>query len=601
MTSTREDTMESPNAATVEPPKDFKSINPSPDECIDLDENAEVGVVLGWRTWVVVFISAYLTLFMQIFTTVAAPSTIAFIVQDIGDQAMSAWVLQTPLLIQAVLNPIIGRLSDVLDRKMLVTLTPIVAFAGSVMSARANDMNLLIAGGVLYGVTLATIGVVGTIPAEILPLKYRTVASGIGFLGGASGGLVAGLVAGAFCRTPGGWRNMFWVQAALQLLVSVCFFVFYWPPKSNREFPKMSVRQIIWACDPIGSFLYIGGATCCIMALNWASGLYSWSNPHVVAPLVIGIVCLLLCGAYEWKGRSDGLMAHVFFQGGRNFPLALFAVLVEGWIYYSAINTIMNQMTLYLGWETDALIIGVRQLAYSGPTIIASIVVIWYSTRYKDVKWPLVASFVLFLITACVFTATKRDWNYVSLGISAVCGIGQAGPLTLLVAVVQYAAPHAYLSTATGAAFSIRAIGGAFGSAVLYTIAFGHVKSHYGNTVAQAAIEAGLSPKDVPILLGVMAGGNGPPTEGSLAGVLSQALPSATLPIIRAARTAGQIVYTRGFQLAWASVIPMAVISIVCCVFLQQVGRLMTEKVEAPLEKTREDVEVKMSSKTEDE
>jgi hypothetical protein len=33
-------------------------------------------------------------LFMQIFTTVAAPSTIAFIVQDLGDQPMSAWVLQ---------------------------------------------------------------------------------------------------------------------------------------------------------------------------------------------------------------------------------------------------------------------------------------------------------------------------------------------------------------------------------------------------------------------------------------------------------------------------------------------------------------------------
>ena len=31
---------------------------------------------------------------MQIFTTVAAPSTIAFIVQDLGDQDISAWVLQ---------------------------------------------------------------------------------------------------------------------------------------------------------------------------------------------------------------------------------------------------------------------------------------------------------------------------------------------------------------------------------------------------------------------------------------------------------------------------------------------------------------------------
>lgn len=155
------------------------------------------------------------SLFMQIFTTVAAPSTIAFIVQDIGDQPMSAWVLQVsfgsfnthctnyaytdcsfqaPLLIQAVLNPIIGRLSDVLDRKMLVAVTPLIAFAGSVMSAKANDMNILIAGGVLYGVTLATIGVVGTIPAEILPLKYRTVASGISFLGGASGGLYVTLL-----------------------------------------------------------------------------------------------------------------------------------------------------------------------------------------------------------------------------------------------------------------------------------------------------------------------------------------------------------------------------------------------------------------------
>lgn len=66
---------------------------------------------------------------------------------------------------------------------MLVAVTPLIAFAGSVMSAKANDMNTLIAGGVLYGVTLATIGVVGTIPAEILPLKYRTVASGISFLG----------------------------------------------------------------------------------------------------------------------------------------------------------------------------------------------------------------------------------------------------------------------------------------------------------------------------------------------------------------------------------------------------------------------------------
>jgi hypothetical protein len=70
---------------------------------------------------------------------------------------------------------------------------------------------------------------------------------------------------------------------------------------------------------------------------------------------------------------------------------------------------------------------------------------------------------------------------------NVLAGAGQAGPLTLLVAAVQFASPHAYLvssvkarytelfitltlilqATATGLAFSGRAIGGAFGSAIV--------------------------------------------------------------------------------------------------------------------------------------
>lgn len=182
------------------------------------------------------------------------------------------------------------------------------------MSAKANGMNMLIAGGVLYGITLATISIAQSIPAEILPLKYRTVASGISFIGGASGGLVAGLAAGAFCQTPTGWRNMFWVQAGLQLLVSALFFVFYWPPKSNREYPKMKIMDLIWACDPIGSVLFIGGATLVLTGLNWASGSYPWKDAHVVAPLTIGLVSLAAFGVYgeflpsrRQNGPSDTL------------------------------------------------------------------------------------------------------------------------------------------------------------------------------------------------------------------------------------------------------------------------------------------------------
>jgi MFS family permease len=90
---------------------------------------------------------------------------------------------------QSALSPMVGRLSDVLDRKYMATIPPIVAFVGAVISARATSMDMLVGGGILIGVTLPTIAIVQAIPSEVLPLKYRALANGFAFLGGAVGGL----------------------------------------------------------------------------------------------------------------------------------------------------------------------------------------------------------------------------------------------------------------------------------------------------------------------------------------------------------------------------------------------------------------------------
>lgn len=97
---------------------------------------------------------------------------------------------QGPLLMQSVLSPIVGRLSDVLDRKYLAAIPPLIAFVGAVISAKATSMSMLIGGGILIGTTLSTIAIVQAIPSEILPLKYRALANGFSFMGGAIGGLL---------------------------------------------------------------------------------------------------------------------------------------------------------------------------------------------------------------------------------------------------------------------------------------------------------------------------------------------------------------------------------------------------------------------------
>lgn len=90
---------------------------------------------------------------------------------------------------QAVLCPIIGRLSDVVDRKYLSASMLFVGFIGSVVAAKAPTMNVLIGGSILIGVGLSSIGIAVAIPSEVLPLKYRAIANGSNYLGGACGGL----------------------------------------------------------------------------------------------------------------------------------------------------------------------------------------------------------------------------------------------------------------------------------------------------------------------------------------------------------------------------------------------------------------------------
>lgn len=85
----------------------------------------------------------------------------------------------------------------------------------------------------------------------------------------------------------------------------------------------------------------------------------------------------------EWKGRNDGLVAHVFFKGSPNFGLSVFGFAVEGWLFYSAVNSIIPQIILYLGFETDAFLISLRGLACSGPAAITSMLITYASaSRY---------------------------------------------------------------------------------------------------------------------------------------------------------------------------------------------------------------------------
>lgn len=95
----------------------------------------------------------------------------------------------------------------------------------------------------------------------------------------------------------GGWRYIFWMQAAFHGATSLGLFCFYWPPKTF-EFPKMSLKDYVWACDPVGSSLFVVSATLMLLALDWVGGAYAWSDPHVAVPLALGLALMVAFGGY---------------------------------------------------------------------------------------------------------------------------------------------------------------------------------------------------------------------------------------------------------------------------------------------------------------
>ena len=196
---------------------------------------------------------------------------------------------------------------------------------------------------------------------------------------------------------PSGWRWIFWIQVLLHGITFLGLLLFYWPPEDTLEFPKMSFREYVWACDPVGSVLFVCSATLMLLALNWVGGTYPWSDAHVIAPLTLGLLLLVALGVYEWKGRTDGLIAHVFFRRNFNFALSIFAFAVEGWVFYSAVNTITPALVLQMGFESNSWRIAMRQLSFTFPSLFFSVPLLWYATRYKDLRTPLLVTFAIFL------------------------------------------------------------------------------------------------------------------------------------------------------------------------------------------------------------
>ncbi|KAL8280670.1 hypothetical protein RQP46_006993 [Phenoliferia psychrophenolica] len=257
----------------------------------DIDEETP----LTWRTWLAILV-ANLATFSQLLAIVGPAGIISFLVQSLGG----------------------ARLSDIYGRKIVAIIPQCFGIVGAIVASRANDMSTLLAGTCVMGISVTIVAINSTIPSEVLPRKYRTIGQATIQLAASAGTLSASLIGGAFVEKDpeNGWRNMYYLLIALYSASTLGFIIGYNPPPLPSQH-KRTGRQLCHDLDVIGVDLFATGFTLLLIGLNWGGAAYTWDSPHVVACLVVGLICILamiiwgptgslIIGSFMRSERWDG-------------------------------------------------------------------------------------------------------------------------------------------------------------------------------------------------------------------------------------------------------------------------------------------------------
>ncbi len=215
---------------------------------------------------------------------VALPSIMDSVGLGLDNLQRATPVISGFLLGYVAVLPILGRLADLVGRRPVFVACLVAFAAGSVVTASARTLGLLVAGLALQGlgggglvpVTLALVAAHWPVERRGLPLGVVGAVQELGS--------VLGPLYGAAVVALAGWRWIFWLNLPLSAAVGIGFFVAR-PPQVGGARPGHDDRRP----DVVGVALAGLAAVAFYLALDAPAGLATGVHTgHLYAPVVRG-------------------------------------------------------------------------------------------------------------------------------------------------------------------------------------------------------------------------------------------------------------------------------------------------------------------------
>ncbi|MCW2769447.1 MAG: EmrB/QacA family drug resistance transporter [Aeromicrobium sp.] len=440
---------------------------------------AQAPAELSHREIMEVLLGLLAALFTAILSSTIVSNALPTIIAELdGSQIQYTWVVTASLLAMTVSTPIWGKLSDLVNKKVLVQISIVVFVIGSVLAGLSRNLPELIAMRVVQGIAMGGLTAnAQSIIGSIIPPRQRGRYSG--YMGATmavatvSGPLLGGLIV----DTPGlGWRWTFFVCVPLALISLVVL----------QKYLRIATVSRKVDFDYVGAVLIAIAASLPLLWVTFAGDSFDWISWQSAAFWAATIVASLMLVRVELRHPEPLLPIAVVRE--RTTALAIIGSVAVGIAMFGA-SVFIGQYFQVAGGRTPTQA-GLLTIPLMLGSLFGTLLSGQLITRFGRWKrFLIIGSGSLILGLGLLSTIDHRTPEWHAMTFIAFVGIGMGMLLQNYVLAVQNTVDVSQVGAASATVAFFRSLGGAVGVSVLGAILASQVKNDVTSKLAALGVD----------------------------------------------------------------------------------------------------------------